>query len=92
MRRKFILLILIACLLVANTALAMSSLNYRIDWMVPLSGGGSHASSTQYAVDLTIGQTASGAAQSTSYQGGFGFWYGIRETIWRLFLPLSSKP
>ena len=92
MRRKYTLLILIACLLITHTALAMYSTNYRIDWMVPLSGGGGHASSTQYAVDMTIGQTAIGAAQSASYQGGFGFWHGLKETIRRLYLPVTLKP
>ena len=48
--RILILLGLAACLVFVSSALAASSENYRIDWMVPLSGsGGGQASSAHYA-------------------------------------------
>jgi len=92
MRRKRIVLILIACLLLTNSVMAMSSPNYRIDWMALLSAGGGRSSSTNYVMDLTIGQTPTGAAQSSSYQTELGFWYGFRKTIWELFMPITLTP
>ena len=92
MRRvRFALILLLACFLFANSVWAMSSPNYEIDWMVPLSGGGGPASSTNYAVHLTIGQSAIGASESTSFQSGLGFWNGIRDAVWELFMPLITK-
>ena len=50
MKRKAIFLItLLLLLLLVNGAQAMSSANYSLDWMVPLtSGGGGPAASTNY--------------------------------------------
>jgi hypothetical protein len=89
MRRKIVLiLVLIACLLLTHSAMAISSPNYVIDWMVPLSGGGGRASSATYAAHLTTGQTAIGTSGSASFRAGVGFWHGIRQTLWELFFPL----
>jgi hypothetical protein len=90
MRQKRIILILVilACLLFTTSVMAMTSPNFEIGWLVPLTGGGgSVASSENYAVHLTIGQTAVGASASTNFQAGLGFWRGVGETIWRLLLP-----
>lgn len=91
MRWKRIVLILMIFLVLTNSVMAMSSPNFEIDWMVPLSGGGGPASSTNYAIHLTIGQTATGLAQSANFRTGWGFWHGIREAIWELFLPLIQR-
>lgn len=86
-----ILATLIVLLLFAASAFAMSSANYRLDWYVQLSGGGGGpASSTSYATNFTVGQTAAGQPSSTSYRAGLGYWYGadVRYTI---YLPLVFK-
>ena len=90
MQRKRIILILVlaACLVLTHSAMAISSPNYAIDWMVPLSGGGGSASSPNYAIHLTIGQTVTGLSGSASFQAGWGFWHDVRQTLWELFLPL----
>ncbi len=85
----FPVLVLIAALLFVTTAQAMISTNYKMDWFVPLSGGGGHASSTNYAVDITVGQTAVGAASSPNYNAGLGFWTAVWE--WIIHLPLIIK-
>lgn len=87
-RITILILVLAACLLLTHSALAISSPNYTIDWMVPLSGGGGLASSPNYTVDLTTGQTATGLSGSASFQAGWGFWQDVRQTLWELFLPL----
>jgi hypothetical protein len=87
--RRSILLVLL--LLLATDALAMSSTNYRLDWLTPLTGGGGGtASSAQYAVNLTVGQAVVGNSASVNYQVGLGYWYG---DFWggRLFLPLIKQ-
>ena len=85
-----LILALIACLIIALSTHAMSSPNYAVDWMVPLSGGGGAASSTDYAINMTVGQTAIGKASSPSYAAQMGYWYGIaREQL--VFLPMVQK-
>jgi len=85
--RILLLLGLAACLIFASSALADSSENYRIDWMVPLSGaGGGPASSAHYAVNFTIGQAVVGHAASEGYSASMGYWY--QEVIdWLIMLP-----
>ena len=83
MRRRHLILLLTALvsLILVTTALAMSSANFSLDWFVPLSGGGRfELASTNYAGDLTYGQTAIRAGGSDNYRAGLGFWHGIIET------------
>ena len=80
----------VVCLL-AGSALAMSSTNYRLDWFTPLtSGGGGAASSTNYAVNLTIGQAAIGGSSSANYAMGLGYWYGAAAQ-YKIFLPIVLR-
>ncbi len=86
-----VLLALAAILLLASSALAMSSTNYRLDWFTPMTGGGgAPASSARYAVDLTVGQTVIGASSSANYGAGLGYWYGAVAQF-RIFLPVVLK-
>jgi len=90
MRQILMLLTLIALLALAGSALAMSSTNYRLDWFTPLtSGGGGPAGSAGYAVNLTVGQTASGLASSDSFQACLGYW--CDRSFYRVYLPLMLK-
>ena len=74
-QRSLSLLIgLLAILVLASGVLAMSSSTYRLDWFVPLSGSGGPASSTHYAVNLTVGQTGMGISASPNYQSCLGYW------------------
>ena len=80
----------VLCLL-AGSALAMYSSNYRLDWFTPLTGGGGGmAHSTNYAVNLTIGQAAIGGLSSTHYAVGLGYWYGVEQQL-RVYLPIVIK-
>jgi len=87
------LLILAALLLLAGSVVAMSSDHYRLDWFVPLTGGGGGpASSTHYAVNFTVGQSAVGTASSTSYGGCLGYWCGVGVAVGhRIYLPLVVR-
>lgn len=95
MKRTAILLALAVVLLLAGRALAMSSANFRLDWFVPLTGGGGGpAQSTNYAVNFTVGQSAIGASASTNYGGCLGYWCGITEAVggqYRIYLPLVMR-
>jgi len=82
--------ILLCSLLLAGSVLAMSSANYRLDWFTPLTGGGGGpAGSANHAVNLTVGQSAIGAASSAGYGVGLGFWSGIPG--YRTYLPLVVR-
>ena len=76
MKSKMILSVVVLLLLLAQVAHSMSSTSYRLDWFTPLTtGGGGTSSSTNYAVNITIGQSVTGAASSTGYSVGIGYWY-----------------
>lgn len=82
---------LLCALVLTGSALAMYSANYRLDWFTPLTGGGGGpAASDHYAVNLTVGQTAIGAASSSGYQACLGYWCGVGEQ-WRAYLPLVVR-
>ncbi len=90
MKRIALLLALAVLLLLNASAQAVSSDHYHLDWFVPLTGGGGgQASSAQYAVNFTIGQTTIGSSASTNYKGCLGYWCG--EFEYRIFLPLVLK-
>jgi hypothetical protein len=92
-RRLLPLAIVLLCALVlASNALAgMSSANYRLDWYVLLTGGGGGPTdSTNYAANFTVGQTAIGAADSTNYEAGLGYWYGAAGG-YEIYLPLILR-
>jgi hypothetical protein len=92
MKQKAIFLITLLLLLVlVNGAQAMSSANYSLDWMVPLtSGGGGPAVSTNYVINYTIGQSAIGESQSTNYATNLGFWQTFVNLL-NQWLPLVFK-
>jgi hypothetical protein len=92
-KRKWIslALALLCALMLIQNATAMSSTNYQLDWFTPLtSGGGGAASSTNYAVNFTIGQSAIGAANSATYNAGLGFWRGVADLA-RYYLPMIFR-
>ncbi len=91
MKRATILLALVAVLTLVGQALAMSSPRYRLDWFVPLAGGADGlGSSTHYAVDSTLGQSATGTAASSHYRGCLGYWCGA-DVGHRVYLPLVVR-
>jgi hypothetical protein len=86
-----IIAVLVLVLLVAGSALAMLSTNYRLDWYVTLSGGGGGpSSSASYAANFTVGQVAAGASSSTNHEAGLGYWYGAGSQ-YNIYLPIVLK-
>jgi hypothetical protein len=89
MKRTALLLALVVLLLLAGRVLAMSSDNYRLDWFIPLTGSGGTASSTNYAISFTVGQSGVGTTSSTSYGACLGYWCAEWEC--RVYLPLVMR-
>jgi hypothetical protein len=91
MKRKIILFSILFLLLalLAQSASAMSSPAYRIDWNNLLSGGGRLSSSASYQVDLTVGQTASRTSSTSQYQIQLGYWAGLVQSP--IFIPSVKK-
>jgi len=89
-QRFFSLLIAVLCvLLLASSVLAMSSSTYRMDWFVPLTGSGGPASSSHYAINITVGQAAIGTSASPHAQSCLGYW--CSSTGGRIYLPLVVR-
>lgn len=84
-----LLMIMMIGLWVTSDVLAMESPNYRLEWFTPLTGSGGQMSSANYQIELTLGQTAIGALESSSYSLCLGFWCG--ELMDQLFLPLILR-
>jgi hypothetical protein len=94
MRIKLVVMLIavLALLLTAGGARAISSTNYQLEWFTPLTGGGGGpANSTNYAVNFTVGQSANGSSSSTSYSVGLGYWYGVGRQLLEIFLPLILR-
>ena len=73
--------------LLAQGALAMSSTDYRLDWLNLLSGSGGSARSAGYSAGLTVGQTVSYTSSSPLYRVQMGFWAGIPPEL-HVMLPI----
>ena len=89
-RKTLLLLIALSCILLTGKALAMDSTNYRLDWFIPLTGGGGATSSANYAINFTVGQSVVGASDSASYEGCLGFWCET-DGASIIYLPLVLK-
>jgi hypothetical protein len=90
MKRMAILTTLLILVLLAHSALAMSSANYRLDWFTPLTGTGGAGSSTHYAINFTVGQVASSSSSSANYRAGLGYWFGIAQQF-NTYLPIVLR-
>lgn len=88
------LVVLLALLLGAVVANAQTGDGYDLSWHV-VSGGGGPMSSTNYALNGTIGQAAIDPAVSTNYDLGAGYSYGVVIQIGpvelKIYLPLIFK-
>jgi len=67
-----------------------SSASYQLNWEV-MANGGSTMSSTSFMLYSTIGQNVTTTMSGSSYTLKNGFWHGIFEDIYNVFLPLILK-
>jgi hypothetical protein len=80
--RIALLLGTLAAILLASSALAMASANYRLDWYLPMTGGGFHnRQSATFILSGTYGQTGILSLTSSQYRGQLGFWGGIVQSV-----------
>ena len=97
MKKKTALLLLTLAILstiLTQSVSAMSSTNYALEWFTPLTkGAGGKSASTNYIMDLTIGQSAIGSASSTNYRVGLGYWGALVEILrlWFINLPIILR-
>jgi hypothetical protein len=91
MRQTAFFSALVLLLVLSGSLLAISSANYRLDWYTPMTtGGGGNAGSTHYAIQFSVGQTATTQSTSTNFKAAMGFWYGIDRGT-KLYLPIIAK-
>ena len=67
-----------------------SSASYQLNWEV-MANGGSTMSSTSFTLYSTSGQNVTTTMSSSSYTLKNGFWHGVFEDIYNVFLPLILK-
>jgi hypothetical protein len=68
---------------VPNTTISVRPVSpqaFQLNWLSINGGGAINASSTNYQLGLSVGQSVAGFASSSSYQMGIGFWYGAAGT------------
>ena len=85
-------LLALPLLLLAGVVWAGSADGTAMDWHV-LSSGGAPAGSSSGAVALngSLGQTAIGSSSGPGAALGAGFWYGLGEGGYRLYLPVVLR-
>jgi hypothetical protein len=84
-------MVLLCALVLVGNALGMRSETYWLDWFTPLTGGGGGpTASANYAANFTVGQTASGGANSVNYAIGVGYWFGAAGQ-YKIYLPLVMR-
>jgi hypothetical protein len=85
-------LLLVAGLALAGLVRAGSSDGRAVDWSV-LSGGGAPVKSSSGAVTLngTLGQTTIGSSSVPGAEVGAGFWYGLGEDVYEIYLPVTLR-
>jgi hypothetical protein len=67
------------------------SASYSLPWEAFAGGGSLTASSASYSMQSTFGQAVTGETGSASYDVCSGFWCGIKEWVWDVFLPLALR-
>ena len=92
MRRATLFWALVLLLLLAGVVLADTVQIPSVDWQV-LSGGGAPAvsGSGEVALNGTLGQTAIGSSSISNRVLGAGFWYGVGEGVFEIYLPLVLR-
>lgn len=95
MKQVTFLLLLLTLLLVTSNAGATAPPGYQVDWLAPGTiGGFGHAQSAQYAVDVSLGQTAVGLSAGTHYSLCLGFWCAgsaVGQVTYGIYLPLQLR-
>lgn len=92
MRWRLVIMMLVSVLVLflASAALAASSEQFRVDWLVPFSGGGGTASSAGYTLNITVGQTGGSSSTSAGYSVHLGFW-SLNAQDTPVFMPLVAR-
>ncbi|MBI5028979.1 MAG: hypothetical protein HZB51_00530 [Chloroflexi bacterium] len=84
-----VMLALLLTLVIAHSALAMSSTNYKIEWILAgNASSGGVVTSTNYAARVTIGQNATGNVTGPTYRGTLGYWHVIFS---QTYLPIILR-
>lgn len=81
---------LLLLMLLASIAWAGSSDGTAVDWQV-LSSGGAPVTGGSVMLNGTLGQTAIGSSSGTGAAVGAGFWYGLGEGVYQLYLPVALR-
>lgn len=67
-----------------------SSPSYQLNWDV-VANGGSTMQSTSFTLYSTTGQNVTKTMTGSTYTLENGFWHGVFENIYKVFLPLITK-
>ncbi len=79
MRRVIVFSIVIGLLEAA--AAAQASAAYQLNWLSINGGGSGNDNSHSYQLGLSVGESITGSAGSSSYRMGSGFWYGAAVVV-----------
>ena len=74
---------------IASSPMATSP-SYQLNWDV-VENGGSMMQSTSFTMYSTTGQNVTTTMSGSTYTLENGFWHGVFENIYKVFLPLITK-
>jgi hypothetical protein len=87
-------LLILACTAALLVGIAGAALadepGYSIDWWTVDGGGGTLEGNT-YTLSGTVGQPDARSLESDTYRLAGGFWNGLVEDLFRIFLPLIER-
>ena len=87
-KRRFLVLLLLLCLLLVAPVLAQLSAHYDLGWTL-FSGGGGTRGSAEFQIDDVLGQGWDGVSRSAGHQIAPGFWPAARPAgDLHLYLPV----
>ncbi len=91
MKRWFLVILFGLFLVLLSYPAAAAPAAVQMDWYTPMTiAGGGHAISTNYSMNMSIGQSVIGGGESAGYKVVLGYWSGLGY-LYHLLLPLLHR-
>ena len=86
----FIILVALMSILITSFAVAQTGGGFDLTWST-VDGGGGSSSGGDFSLSGTIGQADAGSLSGGNFILNGGFWPGVTDTTFTVYLPLIVK-